>query len=61
MRIVPSTPYGVPLEPIIPPMPTVFDGLHLWVFDTTEEYVKWVNDNCPPPPETTEPTDGLDA
>jgi hypothetical protein len=55
MRAVPSTPQGVPLEPIVPPMPTIFDGVQLWVFETWEEYSKWVNDNCPPPPD---PTDG---
>lgn len=61
MRLIPSTPEGVPLEPINPPMPTVFTVQGLWLFDNWDEYYQWVKDNFPPPPETIETTDGLDA
>lgn len=55
---VPFGPNGQPLEPIIPPRPTLFTGSVLWVFDDLQEYADWLakNQPIPPPPdpETTE-------
>ena len=55
MRTVSCNPNGVPLEPIEPPMPTVFNGTNLIVFDSWDEYYQWCKDNYPPiEPETSE-------
>ena len=48
MRLIPSTSEGVPLEPINPPMPTIFTAEGLWLFESWEEYSKWCTDNYPP-------------
>jgi len=48
MRLVESTPQGVPIQPIEPPMPTIFNSGGLWVFDSWEEYYQWCNENYPP-------------
>jgi hypothetical protein len=48
MRTVPCGPNGQPLEPIVPPMPTIYDGTDLWVFDNEKEFEEWWNTKYPP-------------
>ena len=57
-----SIPFGIngqPLEPIVPPRPTLFTGTNLWVFDNQEEYAKWLEDNQPIPEINTEPNQNI--
>jgi hypothetical protein len=59
MRAVPSGPNGQPLEPIVPPMPTIYDGTTLWVFDSEEEFSVWWNTKYPPVENIEQPEEQL--
>ncbi len=50
MIAIPHGPNGQPLESIVPPRPTLFDGTVLWLFDDEAEFSRWWNAMYPPIP-----------